>query len=127
MESAGCVIVVWSGNSISKDWVCDEAEEGRKKNILVPVSIEEVKIPLSFRSVQAANLIDWKGHTSNENFKLLMESITAILEAPPAEEIKKSRFEVILKEYTSVIVLSVLSRPTRSHVIPRITLLLGHR
>ena len=90
LESARCVIVVWSGNSISKDWVCDEAEEGKKKNILVPVSIEDVKIPLSFRSLQAANLVDWTGRRNNEKFNLLMQSITSILEGPSPEEKEKS-------------------------------------
>ena len=90
LESARCVIVVWSCNSISKDWVCDEAEEGKKKNILVPVSIEDVKIPLSFRSLQAANLVDWTGRRNNEDFKLLLQSITSVLESPPPEEKIKS-------------------------------------
>src|SRR5215207_8906156 len=56
LNSAGCIIVLWSKASVSSDWVKTEAEEGRKRRVLIPALIEDVKIPLEFRRIQTANL-----------------------------------------------------------------------
>ena len=37
-----CVVVVWSSKSINSEWVLEEAEEGRRQKILVPVRNQEV-------------------------------------------------------------------------------------
>jgi TIR domain len=68
LDSAKCVVVLWSKQSISSDWVKDEAEEGNRRGILVPVSIEEVKAPLGFRRLQTANLVGWKGDEDHPEF-----------------------------------------------------------
>jgi TolB-like protein len=59
INSASCVVVVWSEASVKSDWVRDEANEGRERNILVPLVLDDVRPPMGFRSVQTANLIDW--------------------------------------------------------------------
>lgn len=56
-----CMVVLWSSNSIVRDWVKEEAEEARIVQKLVPVLIEPVKPPVGFRAIQAADLIDWDG------------------------------------------------------------------
>src|ERR1700742_1458650 len=48
LDSAQCVIVLWSTASVSKDWVIDEATKGKTRGILLPALIEEVSIPLGF-------------------------------------------------------------------------------
>lgn len=61
LQEARCVIVAWSEMSIQKDWVREEAEEGKARKILVPVLFDRVRPPMGFRSVQAASLVDWDG------------------------------------------------------------------
>src|SRR4051812_5080598 len=61
LDDAKCVVVVWSKYSVDSDWVQEEAEEGRRRKILVPVVIDEVMIPLGYRRIQAARLADWTG------------------------------------------------------------------
>jgi len=41
-------------------WVKTEAADARDRRILVPVLIEDVRIPLEFRRLQAANLTQWQ-------------------------------------------------------------------
>jgi tetratricopeptide (TPR) repeat protein len=60
IDTAGCLLVVWSTASINSDWVRAEAAEGLQRNILVPVLIDDVRPPLLFRQKQAVSLIDWK-------------------------------------------------------------------
>jgi len=60
LAAAGCVVVLWSKASVASSWVKTEAAEARDRKILVPVLIEEVKIPLEFRRLQAADLSQWR-------------------------------------------------------------------
>ena len=48
IEAAGCMLVLWSRNSVASEWVRVEAGEGFDRKILIPVLIEEAKIPLQF-------------------------------------------------------------------------------
>lgn len=79
LDEARCVVVVWSKQSVVSEWVKVEADEGMNRKILVPVLIEDAKIPLAFRRIQAARLIDWQGELSHHELAMLFESITAII------------------------------------------------
>jgi len=82
LETAGCVVVAWSKHSIISHWVCEEAEEGQGRNILVPVFFDNVKPPLGFRSIHAANLAQWDGSTDAEAFRHLVSSIGRVIGTP---------------------------------------------
>jgi len=84
LDSAKCVIVLWSKNSVASDWVKNEASEGAKRRILVPVLIENVKIPLEFRRIQTADFSDWDGSPDHPEFENLLAAISSIL-GPPSE------------------------------------------
>jgi sulfatase modifying factor 1 len=86
LEEAKCVVVVWSKNSVTSDWVQDEAEEGKQRKILVPVLIDEAKIPMGFRRIQAAHLEDWTARKrAHPQIRILLDSIKRTLNpgAPP--------------------------------------------
>src|SRR5580765_687569 len=60
LNATKVVMVLWSRGSVESRWVLNEAEEAAARNILVPVLIEEdVRIPLAFKRIQAANLVGW--------------------------------------------------------------------
>src|SRR3954451_11425817 len=61
LAEAKCVVVVWSTTAVVSEWVRAEAEEAKRRRILVPVLLDQVEIPLGFRWIQAANLIGWSG------------------------------------------------------------------
>jgi hypothetical protein len=86
LESAGCVIVVWSEASVGPagSFVRDEARNGLHRNILVPVKIDRVKaIPLGFGEVQAIDLTHWKGDVRDPFFRDLVAAVQAKLEGQP--------------------------------------------
>jgi len=56
LTSSRCVIVLWSVTSITSTWVRDEAAEGAERNILVPVVIGDVEMPLGFRQLHGVTL-----------------------------------------------------------------------
>jgi TIR domain len=58
-----CMIALWSRDSVESPWVAEEAEEARKLGkTLVPVLIQRVEPPIGFRTIQAADLVNWDGH-----------------------------------------------------------------
>lgn len=53
LDAADVVLVFWSRRSVSSAWVQDEAAEGLRRGILLPVLLDDVNPPLLFRSLQA--------------------------------------------------------------------------
>jgi formylglycine-generating enzyme required for sulfatase activity len=73
---------LWSKTSVSSDWVKTEASEGKQRGILIPVLIDDVKIPLAFRRIQAADLKDGVGKLPHLGFDNLLKAIAGILGRP---------------------------------------------
>ena len=84
IKKARCLVVLWSGLSVKKDWVLEEAEDGKKRGVLVPVMIEAVEIPRGFRRIEAADLAAWGGGNGEAAFRALRENIAALLDPSPA-------------------------------------------
>ena len=81
LDAADCAIVVWSKQSVYSDWVVAEAEEGRSRNILVPVAIDDAKPPLVFRQIQTADLSSWNGDPSSAVFRQLVDDVRPLIPA----------------------------------------------
>jgi hypothetical protein len=94
LDAAKCVIVLWSKESVISDWVKNEAREGARRRILVPVLIDDVKIPFEFRHIQAAQLIDWQGTLPNPEFDLLLESVGQILGKPIVMKMEEKKLSI---------------------------------
>jgi uncharacterized membrane protein YeaQ/YmgE (transglycosylase-associated protein family) len=90
LDAAKCVIVLWSRTSVTSEWVKTEAAEAARRRILIPALITEVTIPLEFRRLQAADLIDWSGSSSHAGFQSLIGSIADMLGKPQASGARPS-------------------------------------
>lgn len=82
LNAARCVIVAWSKTSVESEWVLDEADEGRKRKILVPILFDEIQPPLGFRSIHIGDLSSWKGDLDSTEFNQLADAISGIVGAP---------------------------------------------
>ncbi|WP_052954931.1 toll/interleukin-1 receptor domain-containing protein [Microvirga vignae] len=79
LATARCVIVVWSTEALGSGWVIDEAGEGRKRDILLPVLFDRVEPPFGFRQLQSANLSDWHGQADHPECQQLIADISGLL------------------------------------------------
>jgi hypothetical protein len=59
--------------------------------ILLPVRIDNAKLPLEFRRIQTKSLIDWKEGRSHPEFDKLLEEIGVLLNAPPAAVVLRTQ------------------------------------
>ena len=93
------VVVAWTESSITSEWVLEEAETGKRRQILIPVLLDEVEPPFGFGTIQAANLAAWDGACSSLAFTRLVGDIAAILGPAPiavkeAEERRRAEHDV---------------------------------
>jgi hypothetical protein len=84
LDSAKCVVVLWSKRSISSEWVKNEAASAAERGVLVPALIDDVKLPLEFRRRQTASLVGWEQDPSHPGFPALCDGIAAAVGLPPA-------------------------------------------
>ncbi len=81
LAAASCVVVLWSGTSVHKQWVKAEAAEAQGRGILVPVLIEDVRPPLAFCQIQAAHLADWRGEREHCGFQQLLCTVCRLVDS----------------------------------------------
>ena len=67
LRAARSVIVVWSSRSVTSEWVQNEAADAAERRILIPVLVEDMRIPLELRRIQAAGFVGWKPGDSRQN------------------------------------------------------------
>jgi hypothetical protein len=75
VETADCIIVLWSRSSVEKEWIKAEAEEGLATGKLVPIVIDDVDLPLGFRQIQPVNFVDWDGSRHARAFQSLLSAL----------------------------------------------------
>lgn len=60
LETARCVVVLWSKTSVAKQFVRDEASFGLKRGVLLPVRLDGTEPPIGFREIQTGSLETWE-------------------------------------------------------------------
>ena len=88
LDAAKSVVVCWSRHSVQSEWVKNEASAGAERGVLVPVSLDDVRLPLEFRRRQTVSLIDWHGDSTAAGFVGLCEGIRAAIDGRVSEDIK---------------------------------------
>ena len=83
LESARCVIVAWSRHSVDSQWVAEEADDGKARQILLPILLDRIQPPHGFREIQAADLSSWQPGQASENFGSLVADLRRLLEKRP--------------------------------------------
>lgn len=77
LAAAKMVVVLWSATSAASKWVRIEAGEALRQDRLVPALIEaDVRIPLEFSRVQAADLSQWKAGERSEAFEQFFAAVS---------------------------------------------------
>jgi hypothetical protein len=84
LETCGCVVVLWSATSVGSHWVRDEAQRGRERGCLVPLSIDGTMAPLGFRQFQLLDISGWDGRAQPAEAQRILVAVRARLggEAP---------------------------------------------
>jgi TolB-like protein/Flp pilus assembly protein TadD len=79
LDTARCVVVVWSENAVTSRWCRAEATEGLERGILVPASIDGARPPLAFRTSQTASLEGWPELCDESEMAMFISGIRDVL------------------------------------------------
>jgi hypothetical protein len=62
LEKSSCVIVVWTRDSVTRDFVRSEADSALRRGVLVPVLLDaDARVPLGFTELHHLDLSRWDG------------------------------------------------------------------
>jgi cellulose biosynthesis protein BcsQ len=79
LDRSDVVVVCWSKASVGSQWVLDEAGEGLRRGILIPVLLDDVSPPILFRSVHSADL----RRAFDRGIESLATAVAAVAEGRP--------------------------------------------
>lgn len=77
LEGADCVVVLWSATSVDSHWVRDEAQRGRERGCLVPLSLDGTMAPLGFRQFQLLDISGWNGAAGSPEAARIVAAVNA--------------------------------------------------
>ena len=83
IAKASCIVVLWSPRSVGSRWVRTEAAEGADRNVLVPIKIDDCRVPLAFKRIQTADLTSWNGASDASEFQALASDVSRFLKKAP--------------------------------------------
>ncbi len=108
INNSRCVVVVWSKHSIQSEWVLEEANKAKSRNVLLPIRIDAIELPFGFGLLQAGDFTGWNGKGDHLAFIELAAQIYGFLgrgsqplQPPPAS---KSRMGAVLAGVAAVAV-----------------------
>jgi cold shock CspA family protein len=75
-------VVLWSKTSATRRWVLNEAEACAQRKIIVPARLDDVRLPLPFRTLQTADLSDWVPTRTHAGFQSLLAALANRVQKP---------------------------------------------
>src|SRR5215208_396637 len=81
IDAASAVLVIWSELAVRSQWVRSEANRARENGTLVQLRIDRARLPLLFDQIQCVELTNWAGADSDPQWRKILESIDALVEA----------------------------------------------
>ncbi|MDP3280168.1 MAG: SUMF1/EgtB/PvdO family nonheme iron enzyme [Nitrosomonas sp.] len=85
LHAARAVVVLWSAASRDSDFVLEEAEYAKRKDILFPAFIERVEYPYGFGRIQTADLMGWDHQMEHAGLVQLLTALRGHLNVAGTE------------------------------------------
>lgn len=100
---AKTVIVCWSPEALSSDWVIAEASAAREVGKLIQVKIRACALPPPFNVLETADLSNWNGDRDNYEWKRVVDGVAALVNRPPGPSGKRNDLWRLLRVPAAVV------------------------
>ena len=100
INRASAAIVVWSQHAVGSRWVQAEASEALDQSKLVPVKIDNCRIPLEFRRIQTVDLKAWEGRHDTLEIRQILSGVGGIGRKDAREELRAWKAETPIFSWT---------------------------
>ena len=78
LSSSKAVIVLWSAEAVTSQWVRAEADVGRHAKTLVQATLDDMIPPIPFNQIQCASLSGWSGNEGAPGWCKSLESVAEL-------------------------------------------------
>ena len=82
LQSAKAVVVLWSAEAATSQWVRAEADAARIAGTLVQATLDGTIPPMPFNQIQCADLSNWSGGSEASGWRKLMGSVAILVGEP---------------------------------------------
>jgi TIR domain len=96
VKDAGCMVVLWSENSKSGDWVKEEVIHARDRRVLVQALLDSSELPFGFATLQASNLQSLASDKDSPGIQHLIRGISEIIGNPKPVTVRPLTFAIIV-------------------------------
>ena len=79
LDAAKAVLVVWTPVSVASRWVRGEAREGAERGKLVPVRLDDAKLPIDVRAIHTTDLDGWGGDAASQPAQECLRALAATI------------------------------------------------
>jgi adenylate cyclase len=80
LRVAKAVVVIWSSEAASSEWVRSEAERARIERKLVQLTVDGAELPMPFDQTQCPDLTHWDGEPDAPGWRKVLASIAELTE-----------------------------------------------
>jgi adenylate cyclase len=91
LRSAKAVVVLWSAEAATSQWVRAEADAARSAGTLVQALLDDHMPPLPFNQIQCADLAGWDGNPDSAGWQKLVASVASLAGENAAKETPAKR------------------------------------
>ncbi len=79
LDAAKAVLVVWTPVSVASRWVRGEAREGAERGKLVPVRLDDARLPIDVRAIHTTDLDGWNEDAASEPAQECLRALAAMI------------------------------------------------
>jgi adenylate cyclase len=83
LKAAKAVVVIWSAEAATSEWVQSEADRARADRKLVQLSVDGAVPPMPFDRIQCADLAGWTGDQDAPGWRKIVASLDALVRGGP--------------------------------------------
>lgn len=79
LDGAQAVIVIWSAQAASSQWVRSEANRAREMGTLIQVRADSTRLPMPFDQIQCLDFQKWRGDTRAAAWQRLVATVDELI------------------------------------------------
>ncbi|MEO1552438.1 MAG: DnaJ C-terminal domain-containing protein [Pseudomonadota bacterium] len=84
LQKSKVVMPLWCTLSVNSDWVLEEAHVAKEHGVILPVMIEQIRLPFGFTRLDTVDLSNWDASPRSHSIDRLIDEVARMVNKPPA-------------------------------------------
>lgn len=83
LQNSKVVMPLWCKLSVESDWVLEEAHVAKEHGVILPVMIEQIRLPFGFTRLDTVDLTSWDASPRSHSIDRLIDEVARIVSKSP--------------------------------------------